>query len=253
MANKKETQEVVVNETNAVALTADLAQSWDSDEVVEAKDLRIPRALLMQSTSEYVGQRKATAGDFVNSITADKIGGEKESLRVVPIYVFKTWTIMHKVGNKFEFLKSEPYTLQNSARPREENILGVDYQNVETVNMLAMLEKDLDKADALPYLFVFRMTSYACGRDILTLKQNCNRVNQPMASYTIKLTSEFKKNDKGQFFVVKYEGVDKNEKFVEQAASLKTWHDTFKGGMVKVHEEVEEADATQATQTETRF
>ena len=244
-------QEVTVKEEQAITLAPELMGSWDN-EAVEAKDIRIPRGLMMQAMSDLVGERKAVAGQVINSITHEVLGTEEKPVDIIPIYTFKTWTIQHKVNGKFEYLKAEPYTAANSTRPREEKILDVDYQNVETINLLGMLEADLAKADALPYLFTFRMTSYACGKDILTLKENCRRTNRPMAAYVIKLVPTYTKNDKGQFYVMKY-GVPKaNASFEKHALTLKTWHQTFAAGSVKVDEEVAEAPA-ESTVKDTRF
>lgn len=236
-------KEVAVKETSVPTLPAELMGSWDSD-AVEAKDIRIPRALLMQAMSVLVGERKASPGDVVNSITAEKLADEKTPLKVVPIVTHKTWTVQEKVNGKFEFKRTEPYTPTNSNRPREEVLNGVETQNVETINLLCMLAEDLEKADALPIMISFRMTSYAAGKDLLTLKTNCQRINKPFPFYTVTLSPEYVKNDKGQYFVYKYAGAQPTADFEKHAVTLKTWHDTFKMGAAKIDEEVAEASAT---------
>lgn len=238
---------VEVKATNAVAVQELANMSWD-DDVVEAKDIRIPRLLLMQQMSELVSLRKAQAGDIVNSITEEKVADEKSPLLIVPIYTFKTWTIHHKVNGKFEYLKQEDYTPANANRPREESIGGVDYQNVETINLLGMRESDLDAADAIPVLLSFRMTSYACGKDVLTLKTNAARINKPFSTYTIKLTPTFVKNDKGNFFVFKFSGAYPTKNFENHVQTLYTWNQTFKAGKAQVAPEEAEAPAMNTEQ-----
>lgn len=240
---------IVEVKANAVA-TQDLANmSWD-DDVVEAKDIRIPRLLLMQQMSELVSTRKAQAGDIINNITSEKVADEKEPLNIVPIHTFKTWTIHHKVNGKFEYLKQEDYTAANANRPREEVIAGVEYQNVETINLLGIQEKDLNSLEALPVMLSFRMTSYACGKDILTLKTNAARINKPFSMYTIKLAPAFVKNDKGSFFVFKFTGAYPTKDFESHVQTLYTWNQTFRAGKAQVAPEEEETKSPLTTEAE---
>jgi hypothetical protein len=237
-------------------LAALTQQSWDSeDDVIEAKDIRIPRALLMQAMSELVGQRKAVAGDIVDSNTFEKLGDEQTPLIVVPITTFKTWTLESLKNGKFEWETSEAYTLQNSTRKKEGfKFVCRDGQEregkaIEVINLLCFLEKDLGKASALPYVIAFRMTSFQCGQQILTERNSARSENLPFSAYKLKLSPLYTKNDKGQFYKFAMTGKSKNEKFVENAAVLKKWHETFSAGALKVAEESVESTGS-ASKTE---
>lgn len=252
MAAKKETQEIAVAEQRALAIPTEFDSAWDTD-AVEAKDIRIPRALLMQSMSDLVGERKAAAGDVVNSITGAKLADDKSPLQVIPIHTFKTWAIHEKINGKFEFRRSEDYTPINANRKREETVNGIETQNVETINLLCLQASEVAKPDALPLLISFRMTSYACGKDILTLKVNCARINKPLPFYTATLTPVYTKNDKGQFFVWKYSGATPTQDFAQHAPVLKGWFDTFKAGQAQVDTEVEPMAAPTGPQAGDKF
>lgn len=246
MKQETKKQEVQVLSTTALAVVpAHLDQSWDEVSDVEAADIRIPRLLLMQSTSELVGQRKAAAGDIVNSITGEKVGDETNPLEIVPIYTFKTWVVSEKVNGKFEFKRVDQY-VAGQKRNREEVIGGVEVQNAETINVLVMLNKDQENTSALPYLMSFRMTSLNCGKDILTQKMHAINMNTPFQKFVLKLAPFYTKNDKGQYFVFKFQGKAENTLFASSAALLRKWYDTFKAGSVKVDEEVTEAESTSA-------
>jgi hypothetical protein len=240
---------IVEVKANNLAVQDLTNMSWD-DDVVEAKDIRIPRLLLMQQMSELVSTRKAQAGDIINNITEIKVGDEKDPLSIIPIHTFKTWTIQHKVNGKFEYLKQEDYTPANANRPREEVIAGVEYQNMETINLLGMQEKEINALDSLPVMLSFRMTSYACGKDILTLKTNAARINKPFSMYTVKLTPAFVKNDKGSFFVFKFAGAYPTKDFETHVNTLYTWNQTFRAGKAQVASEDTEKQAPLETEAE---
>lgn len=248
MAKKEETKEVMLKTENALALAPELNESWDSIEDVESKDIRIPRILLMQSTSELVGEGKAAPGDFINSSTGEKVGDKQNPIKIVPIYSYKTWVVNHKVGNKYEYLRTDVYT-PGVDRPREESIGDQQIQNMETINLLCMLESELDNPQAIPYLLSFRSTSLTCGKDILTQKMNAINMNVPFPRFVLQISSVFTKNDKGQYHVMKFTGKSENTKFAEVAPVLKKWFDTFKAGQVKVSEEVVEQEVTPTTNT----
>lgn len=259
MTKVKGTQEIAtvdsalaVVENTLPALSPDLMGSWDDSSDLEAKDIRIPRLLLMQSTSELVGQRKAQAGDIVNSITGEKIADEGNPLEVIPLHTYKTWVVSEKVNGKYEYKRIDPYT-PGVERAREEKVGDVEVQNVESINVLVMLAKDQLNPEAMPFLLSFRMTSLNAGKDVLTQKRMSINANISFQRYLLKITPFYTKNDKGQFFVLKYTGKAENKDFAQSAGILRKWFETFKAGAAVVHEEAPEtvADVTPLnTQTE---
>ncbi len=244
----KETKEVAVKQNQAVAALTET--TWDTENVVEAKDIRIPRALLMQQMSDLVGQRKATAGDIVNSITGEKLADDKAPLKVVPITTFKTWTIEVLKSGKWEWETQEQYTLKNSVRSKEPfdyvDKAGqkVSARAVEVINLLCFLEKDQGSAEALPYVISFRMTSFQCGQQILTERRNAQSANKPFPSYVLELSPAHTKNDKGSFYKFQVTGKSVNQGFKDNALVLKGWFDTFQMGTMKIDEEANASDDT---------
>lgn len=72
------------------------AVALDSSEVV-AKDVLIPRLILMQGISPLVSARKAQIGDMVRSTTGEKLGDPEHSIPIVPLMMQSVWVEYEKV------------------------------------------------------------------------------------------------------------------------------------------------------------
>lgn len=236
MANELVTKEAAVPTT---IMAADMA--WGADEV-EATDIRIPRILLMQSQSEMVAERKAQAGDIIESTFGNKLGDDKNPIKLVPIYIFKDWKIEKMINGKYEYFGREDFTVSNSNKPREEVINGEQFRNVLGINVLGMLAHEMEDPSALPVMVTFRMTSMNAGKDISTLAVRAKGVGKPAAYYTITLGCDFTKNDKGNFFTFKVKGQEITKNFEENSGRLFQWYQTFKQGTAKVDAEEVVAD-----------
>jgi len=233
-------KEVSIKETSALAVTTDMSASWGSEEV-EAKDVRISRVLLMQAQSDLVADGKAMPGEMVDSVTGMVLAKKGETLKFVPIYIFKNWVVEEEINGKFEFVKIEEYTAANANQPREPFMHeGKKIRYVLSINVLSMLDKDLDDASAIPCIISFKMTGFKAGQDISTVALRARNVGKPAAYFTISLKSEHTKNEKGNFFVFKMAGVEPTIKFTEVEPTLLKWYQTFKSGKAVVDAEVVE-------------
>lgn len=213
-----------------------LGQSWGAEEV-EATDISIPRALLMQGLSDLVGDKKAQAGDIIESLFYTKLADEKTELEIVPIYIYKDWRKEKLVSGKYEFDSLHPYTLENANWPREYKEGKEDFKNSLGINVLAMLAKDLDNPAALPIVVTFRVTSMGAGKQVSTIATQAKMIGKAAAHFTIRLTSEYTKNDKGQFYVWRVKGAKETADYATHESRLKSWYDTFKSGKAKVEDE----------------
>jgi hypothetical protein len=241
--NEMKKNEVTVKEASLPA-SVEATTSWGLDETISGADVRIPRILLTQAISERVVQDKCQAGDMVNSITGEVLAEKKGTVNIVPIYIYKDWSISEEIGGKFEFKMLEAYTAQNANRPWEEVVAGVKVQNNLGINVLCMLEKDLSDPTAFPFLMTFRRTNSACGKDIAGYGVKASQAQAPACMFTITIGTESKKNSKGSFYINKIVGAKKTEKLNEVAMDLKKWYDLFKQGKaVVVDSEVEATDA----------
>lgn len=184
-------------------------------------DIIIPSLYLMQATSDFVHDRKAVAGDIVRSTTAEKIGDDRTPLQFIPLRMTNTWTLSEKVDEKYEYRKSEPRNVANEDLPYEFAHEGTDWKRVKTINVFALLPKDvaafqeeLKKEDfdmeksVMPVLIAFRSTSYKAGKAVATFFTNVrgNQVYKPELRahhYALELTCEMEENDKGKYFVFK--------------------------------------------------
>ena len=209
---------------NEVATRASNLPSTDVQEQhqeVLNSDIIIPSLYLMQATSDFVHDRKAQAGDIVRSTTAEKIGDDRTPLQFIPLRMTNTWTLSEKVDEKYEYRRSEPRNAANEELPYEFVEQGTDWKRVKTINVFALLPKDvaafqeeLKKEDfdmeksVMPVMLAFRSTSYKAGKAVATFFTNVrgNQVYKPELRahhYALELTCEQEENDKGKYFVFK--------------------------------------------------
>lgn len=209
----KQTKEVAVKETQAVALSAmqsEMADAFDYS-TVEASDLKIPKMLLMQAMSKYVNEDSVCkAGDLVNSVNAEVYGSVREKdfkpVKIVPIHMTKQWVIQEVLeGGKLEFKEILPVTPTNTdwAWTYEEN--GRNFKRTKCLNFWVMLEKDLGNPMALPHVLTFRSTSFKEGGVIANHFALCSAAKQakqfrvPMDRF-FEIGGKIEKNDKGTFY-----------------------------------------------------
>lgn len=233
-------QEVAVrNESPMPALT----QNTNIETAIPSH-MVIPRVLIMQPTSEAVGEGTVTPFIFVKSDTMEKLGGDKDFINIIPITYKTVWTKSEKVGDKFEYRGTEPLLPYNSDLPWEYLENGKQMRRDQTIELYCLLEKDIqadidnfnqDLPDVnkvlLPCVVSFRRTSFGAGKDIVTFfgKVQQIKVRKPSVevfNYTIQVGMEKKKNEKGLFgiFISNISASTTKPEFVEVA---KRWHQTI--------------------------
>lgn len=135
---------------------------------IEASDLVIPRLMLMQNTSEFVGDGLAKLGDIINSQTSEVLGGLDSPVEIIPLRLSKTLRVYDQTQNPPKFIRSETLTAENAKRPYEEDENGVRVRNYQTFNFFALLKKEIDAGEAFPVVVSFKSTSLTAGRQIAT-------------------------------------------------------------------------------------
>lgn len=228
--------------------------TWGT-EGVESGDIRIPKLLLMQGISGLVAEEKASAGDIVNSVTGEVLGSSKKPVAIVPIYMWKDFTIMEEIEGKFEFKERVPYTPETAHwrdfenRDYEEG--GVRMRRDFGMNFLVMLADDLqeDKIEgALPYALTFKRTSLNAGKDLATYFTKAAMKKKPACFFTLDIGAKMEKGDKGPYYVSKVVTVKETPDFGRVEPVLKNWYLTFKAGAAKIDESDLQSDAAEATQ-----
>lgn len=241
--------EIQEQSTNALAETVPQA-SWGSENI-EAQDILIPKVLLMQGLSEYVEEGKAQSGDQVLSTSGAVVAGKGNPLEVICISTFKTMEFKEKVGNKFEFKRSEPKSAANAGTPREFEQDGALWQCNEVINFYGLLPSqiaaeaaELEKAKkgempdpdcmALPVVLSFRRTSYTAGKAITTHFSKARQFGVPPAVKVFQVVSKQVKNDQGSFYVFDVEPGRKST--ADEIAVCRRWYETIAKSNVIVDE-----------------
>lgn len=236
------TKAVEKKENNAVAAYGQPSVAIGAG-AVEAKDILIPKILLMQPISELVTEGTAASGSFVRSTDGSVVCSKDKTLEFIPIQYFKMWVVMKRApnANKFEFETIEPYTAQNSDAPREWQEGEYTYQRNENLCFYGLLPTDIEKEQKafdkaaksgdlpdsddclLPCLVSFQRTSRKAGQVIAShfskLEDFAARLGKPIPRYTsvFNLSSELTKGDKGTYYVFK---VEKGRKTNEAEAQV---------------------------------
>ena len=161
--------EVMVN-ANKLPVSGDTAAMFESMDygAVEAKDLLIPKILLMQGQSEKVLDETCRPDDIVRSTTGEILGSAREkdakSIRFVPIFMYKTWVKQEVLGKgKMQYVETYPVTPMNTSQKWDETV-EVDgvmrtFKNTKNINFYVILEEDFGNALAVPHVLTFRSTS----------------------------------------------------------------------------------------------
>ena len=208
----------------------------ETDPEILAGDIVIPSIYLMQGLSDLVQDRKAQIGDIVRSTTAEKLGDDKHPLRFIPLKLTNTWTISEKIGEKYEWRGVKPRNAANENDPYEFVDKGTDWKRVKTINLFALLTKDVTdfleqvktgnidmNKPLLPVNISFRSTSFKAGRDVATFYtniRNAKRFKADLAAHQhdLELSCFPDENDKGKYMVFKIGASSKISKEVQTFA-----------------------------------
>lgn len=146
---------------------------------MNVQDLAVPRLILMQNTSDAVGDGKAKLGDIFNSQSLQVIGGFDKAVELIPMKLYKTWRVMDVSGKQAKYVREEPVTETNAGRKWE----GVeDVEDWETgkvnqncavrydlsYNFFALLKAEVEQEEAFPVVITFRRSSANAGKQLAT-------------------------------------------------------------------------------------
>lgn len=165
---------------------------WGSETKVSAKDIIIPKILLMQSDSTLVMEDKAKNKDFVNSSSKEVM----KDVSYTPIKGVKLYRVFKKEGNKGVFLYEEPWTDANDEKEKEWKE-GKDELYAQKVWRFY----GLVNGEPMPFVLDLRGMSYSAGKRLYNLMYVQNPVDKlTPGGKTIKLSTS----------IQEYEGAKKN-------------------------------------------
>lgn len=240
---------------------------------IEAKDILIPKILLMQPISDFVAEGKFAAGAFVRSTDHTLVVDKDKKFDFIPLQFFKRWAISRRQpgDSRGEFAGIEPYTAENCNAPYEWTQDGMRYDRSENLCFYGLIGEDVkreakafEKAkktgelpDAddclLPCLVVFQRTSKKAGQVIVSHFSRMDdfgaRLGQTFPRYSdvFSIGSEFVKGDKGNYYIFT---VEKSRKASEdEKAAARRWSGILSAAKSVV---VDDSDLEEAAAKEVR-
>lgn len=239
--------EVVKTQSNVPATQA----PSQSPETVLKSDVVIPKLLLMQALSDLVVEKKAVAGDFVRSLTAEKLGDDKSPVKIIPLTFQNLWMLAEDTTGKgnYEFRGYEPRTVLNEALEWDYVQNGAKWRRTKVMNLFALLPADIEAQAAelkkfeetgempdldkvlLPVVISFRNTSFKAGKEVVTLFAKAESLSRqigkpvPVFGQTLQLGCYLDKNDKGSFYVLETKPAGKTEDGYKEIAA--SWYNTL--------------------------
>jgi len=185
--------EAVVRNTTEVC---ESSEDWGAQEDLLGTDIEIPSVWLMQGISEWVMDRKASAGEFRNSLTQELIGAEQfEAIVFLLKKSFEVYDRNCREKDK-EFLMTIPAT-------------QVDSFDIPNTHMLCyqyfVLLVTPDGLSTIPFRIKLKSSSSQTARTLNTYFQQLQRVSKkPSAAVTVKFSSKLEKFEKGPAYVWRY-------------------------------------------------
>lgn len=201
-----------------------MPQALNSFSDVDARDLVLPRLLLMQGLSEMVTEEKAKMGEILNSLTGEVLGGRGKPVEIIPFFLTRNFIVSEKLGDKFEWRGNVAADHTNAhwkeQSHREEMVNGVLTRRDYSMDFFALLADEAGQEDALPVQISFRRTSLKAGKQLYTRFL----LTKGKPTTTWLLDSKKKENDQGTFYVLEVTRgkplTDKQRQACEAALSL---------------------------------
>lgn len=221
-----ENKELVTKEANNLALVPE--GTWGA-EGTSSKDILIPKLLLMQGLSQFVGEEKAQMGDIVNSLTGEVLGSKNKAIEIIPILSFRTWVVYETIENSPKFKAVVPMTRENEGWELEGEEDGAPVRRDKCLNFYVLLKTDME---GFPYLISFRRTSFRAGKKLVNHFKLAEMKRIPPAATSVMLTCTKQQNDKGTFYTFDIAPGKKNSP--EELQTAYGWYKTLQTSNVKI-------------------
>lgn len=216
------------------------------DAAVSGSDIIIPKILLMQAMSNFVKDEKARSGEYRGSLGCEKIAEKNEGFEAIPFKMYKSWITLTTKGN--EFVRQEPFTVENAGWPRDEIIDGKECNNYETINYYVLLPNEIKEGSYMPYVMSFRSTGYTAGKTLETHRVKMKEFGKPLCFKTFTFGSELREKDGNSWYVPTVTPSRDTED--SELNAVKHWMNLIKQSEVKVDDSEFNASETSQNFTE---
>jgi len=228
----KENKEVVA--AASTELSAEVQNMWAPQEVT-AKDIIMPKLMVMQGLSEMVTDGKAMFGEFRDSLTGELLGGVNKPFEFIPFHLDKLiFVSKRKAGttDNFKFdgvlsLSAETEKLPWNDVEGEDEIKRSHVYNFSCIN----------PADtSMPIIISFKGMSLRNGKVLNTMafvKAFIEGSFPPAHHFILKGTKT--SNDAGTFVVISTEKGEKSTN--EEINAAARWMKMLNSGEAKAHQE----------------
>lgn len=211
------------------------------EEGAEKGDLTIPRARLLQSTSDEVKKdpRKFFAGSLINSVTKEVLPATFVPIKRLPNNWIRFNARKNDDPNYVPGIEPGGVVWRSEdpkdPRVKEETKFGAKGEPpaaITFMNFLCYFE-----GFTLPVVLSFSKTSYKAGQDFLTM---CYAAPGAMYAHRYRVTSVMKTAKGNSFFVLTVEKAGESSQ--DELSIGETFHRHFANVAVKVHEDETVAD-----------
>lgn len=228
----KENKEVVA--AASTELSADVAGMWGPQEV-SAKDIIMPKLMVMQGLSEMVTDGKAMFGEFRDSLTGELLGSVNKPFDFIPFHLDKLiYVTKRKAGttDNFKFDSVIPLTAETEKLPWNDTEGEDEIKRSQVFNFYCINPEDT----SMPIIISFKGMSLRNGKVLNTMAfvKSFIAGSFPPANH-YKLIGTKTSNDAGTFVVVSTEQGEKSTN--EEINAAAKWMKMLKAGEAKVHEE----------------
>lgn len=215
-------------------MPAEMMSEFQEDFRIDSADILIPKILLMQPSSEAVADEKASLGDFINSVTLEKLGSIVQPFEFVPFWHTKIWDIVNKDDNN-TWMRSEDFLPGQDNLPWEfKDEEGTNCARIKRLNFFGFIPSKVEAGEILPYILSFKSTSYREGTKILTQwKLNMSKQLVPFST-SFQIGGEKLKNEKAQTYCVSSVTVKEPSVSPEMLYLCMKWYKDIKQTKVKV-------------------
>lgn len=208
------------------------------------------------------------AGDIVRSTSGEILGNPEKPVDIIPLRLQNLWMLQEQEGKEMKFRGYIPRTaglddakatteLEKTGEnlPWEFKHLGADWKRTKVIRLFALLPADIKafqeemkkaaesgempdlEKTLLPVVIDFRVSSYNAGKEVATYFLKIKEMAQYGArpyGYSMALSVQQDKNDKGTFYVFK---TGKTTKLpAELKPEAERWYNTLANVQVKVDE-----------------
>ena len=243
-----------VKASNSVAIAEDFsAGGWDT-EVIDTKDIIIPKILLMHPTSDMVKKGERNQGEIIKSTSGEVVAKRNEKFDVIVFEKWKEWRIMKKnpQSGRFEYVRLEAWTLENDSNPWEYTENGETYRRDKTMNFYGVLAKEAQNGNAFPVKLSFVRTSFKTGMKVADAYARALMEKQPPTRQVFKIGAELVNGKEETFFAFTAEPGEGTTP--EMRAAALQWRQVVqtakKNNAIVDHEVDEETSSSNTTSTD---